>query len=145
MSDASRAPTPVHLWIVGILSLIWNAFGVFDYSATQLRLEFYVSQFTQEQLNYFFSAPAWMDGAWATGVWGAFLGSLALLLRKSWAVWLFGLSLLGLLVSTVYNFGMSEGAEIMGTVGIVLTVVVWVIAIFLFLYARAQSKRNVLT
>ena len=41
---------PVHLWIVGGLSLLWNAFGAFDYLMTQLQVEAYMSQFTEEQL-----------------------------------------------------------------------------------------------
>ena len=136
--------TPAHLWIVGIVSLLWNAFGGFDYTATQLRMESYISQFSEAQIAYFTGMPVWVDAAWAFGVWGAVLGSIALLLRKSWAVWLFGLSLLGLLVSTIYNFGMSGGAEIFGTMGIIMSVVIWIVAIFLFLYARAMSAKGVL-
>jgi hypothetical protein len=50
--------TPFHLWIVGILALLWDAIGAFDYSATQLRMEAYMSQFTPEQLEYFYAFPA---------------------------------------------------------------------------------------
>ncbi|MCP4895894.1 MAG: hypothetical protein GY906_02880, partial [bacterium] len=38
-----RRGTPIHLWIVGVLALLWNAMGAFDYLATQLKLEFYMS------------------------------------------------------------------------------------------------------
>ena len=57
---------------------------------SQLRLESYMSQFTPEQLAYFYGFPAWAVAAWAIAVWSALLGSLCLLLRKAWAVWLFG-------------------------------------------------------
>ena len=46
----TRRRTPVHLWIVGVLALLWNLMGAFDYLATQLELEFYMSGFTEEQL-----------------------------------------------------------------------------------------------
>lgn len=144
-SAAGRSRAPVHLWIVGVLALVWNAFGAFDYLATQLRYEPYMSQFPQEQLDYFYGFPAWAVAAWAFGIWGAFFGSVALLLRKRWAVWLFGLSLLGMAVTTIYNFVLSEGLEIMGTVGAIFTAVIWIVAIFLFLYARALAKKGVLT
>lgn len=136
---------PVHLWIVGILAVLWNAIGAFDYSATQFRLESYMAQFTQEQLDYFYAFPPWMDAAWAIAVWASVLGSLSLLLRKSWAVWLFGLAILGMAVSTVYNFVLSNGMEIMGSGATAFTAVIWVIALFLYFYAQAMSKRNVLT
>ena len=50
---------PRHLWIVGTLAVLWNAIGAFDYSASQLRLDFYMSQFTPEQLEYFYGFPTW--------------------------------------------------------------------------------------
>ena len=70
---------PRHLWVVGIVAVLWNAIGVFDYSATQLRIESYMSQFTAEQLAYFYGFPAWAVAAWAIAVWSSLLGSLALL------------------------------------------------------------------
>ncbi|MBT8046840.1 MAG: hypothetical protein HKN57_13080 [Xanthomonadales bacterium] len=137
--------TPVHLWIIGIVSLLWNSIGAFDYSATQFRIESYMSNFTPEQLDYFYSFPSWVDSAWAVGVWGSLLGSIFLLARKAWAVWLFGASILGLAVSTVYNFVLSTGMEMMGEAATWMTVVIWVIVLSLFFYARAMAKRGVLT
>jgi hypothetical protein len=140
----ARPRTPVHLWIVGVLALLWNLMGAFDYVATQFRLEFYMKQFTEAQLAYFYGFPAWAVAGWAFGVWGAMAGSIGLLLRKTWSVWAFAVSLAGLLVSSVYNFGMSNGAEMMGTGGMIFTAVIWVVAILLLVYARAQANRGVL-
>ena len=81
---------------------------------------------------------------WAFGVWGALAGAIGLLLRKKWAVWAFAISIAGLLGTTIYNFGMSNGAEIMGSGGVMFTVVIWVVAIFLQVYACTQSRRGVL-
>jgi hypothetical protein len=139
-----RRRTPVHLWIVGVLAFLWNFLGVFDYLATQLKLEFYMSQFTEEQLAFFYGYPAWAVAGWAFGVWGAFVGSVGLLMRRKWSVWAFAISLAGLFVSTIYNFGMSNGAEMMGTGGLIFTGVIWAVAIFLVVYSRAQASRSVL-
>lgn len=146
----SSRRTPVHLWIVGVLSLLWNSFGAWDYTATQLQYEPYMSAFTEEQLAYFYGFPAWVVAFWAFGVWGAFAGSVGLLLRKKWAVWSFGLSLVGLAVTTVYNFILTDGLEVMAgemstAVAIGLNALIWVVAILLFFYARAQAARGVLT
>ncbi len=137
--------TPVHLWIIGVLTLLWNLMGAFDYLATQLELEFYMSQFTPEQLAYFYGFPAWAVAGWAFGVWGAVAGSLGLLLRKKWSVWAFAVSLAGMLVSSIYTLGLSDGAQMMGTGGVIFTVVIWAVAILLLVYARAMANRGVLT
>lgn len=142
MQQATKAPA--HLWIIGIVSLLWNCVGAFDYSASQLKFEPYMSQFAQEQLDYFYGFPAWAVAAWAFGVWGALLGSIALLLRKSWAVWMFGASILGLAVNSVYTYGLSNGMEIMGDGAVMFTGVIAIVALFLFFYARAMVKRGVL-
>ena len=137
--------TPIHLWIVGIIAVLWNSVGAFDYTATQYRIESYMSQFSPEQLEYFYAFPVWMDAAWAIAIWASVLGSLSLLLRKAWAVWLFGISILGLAVSTLYNFVLSDGMAVMGSEGAIFTVVIWVIALFLFFYAKAMAARKVLS
>jgi len=140
----AQSKTPVHLWIVGILALLWNAMGAFDYLATQLELDFYMSQFTPEQLEYFYSFPKLMTACWAFAVWGSVAGSIGLLLRKKWAVWAFVVSCAGMIVTTIYNYGMTNGAEIMGSTGVIFSVVIWVIALFLLWYSWSQAKKGVL-
>lgn len=136
--------TPWHLWLIGILSLLWNAIGAFDYTATKLQLEFYMGQFSAEQLEYFYGFPAWVVACWAVGVWGSLFGSVALLLRKALAAWLFGVSLLGLLGTTIHNFVLTDGAAAMGEGAVTFSVVIWVIALLLYFYAVAMAKRRVL-
>lgn len=142
--NQTTAKTPVHLWIIGVVSVLWNAVGAFDYLATQLQVESYMSQFSPQQLEYFYSFPVWADAGWAIAVWGSLLGSVFLLLRKSWAVALFGLAILGMVATTIYNFVLSDGLAMMGSAGAMFTVVIWVIALLLFFYARAMAKRRVL-
>ncbi|HVS03717.1 MAG TPA: hypothetical protein VMT16_13185 [Thermoanaerobaculia bacterium] len=143
-TPARSVRRPVHLWVVGILALLWNSVGAFDYLATQLRLELYMSQFTDQQLAYFYGFPAWVVAAWAFGVWGAFAGSVGLLLARAWSVWMFAISIAGLAVSTIYNFGLSSGAEMMGATGVVMTAVIWLIALALLAYSVQQKNRGVL-
>ena len=90
----TNSTTPKHLWIVGVVTLIWNAFGAFDYLMTVSQNEAYMSSFTPEQLAYFYSFPTWALAAWAIAIWSAVLGSVALLMRRGWAVGLFALSIL---------------------------------------------------
>ena len=142
--NATTRKVPRHLWIVGIIAVLWNAMGAFDYAATQFRLDFYMSQFTPEQLEYFYGFPAWAVASWAIAVWSSLIASVGLLLRKAWAVGLFGLALAAMVITFVYNFVLSDGLSMMGTGGAIFTAVIWAIAIFLFFYARAMARRGVL-
>lgn len=144
VSAVGRPRTPVHLWIVGVLALLWNAMGAFDYLASQLKLDFYMSQFTEAQLAYFYGFPSWAVAAWAFGVWGAVAGSVGLLLRRRWSLWAFAVSFAGMVVSWVYTLVMSNGAEIMGSGGVIFGAVIWVVAILLLVYAWRLSAKGVL-
>jgi hypothetical protein len=143
-SPPSAPKTPLHLWIVAVLALLWNAVGAFDYVATQLRLEGHMSQFSQEQLDYFYAFPAWAVAAWATAVWFAVFGSLALLLRRRLAYPLFTISLAAMIISTVHSFALSNGAEMMGSGGVVFSGVITVISILLVWYSKSMATRGVL-
>lgn len=142
MNHTSRAPG--HLWVVGLLALLWNALGAFDYIATQYRLDFYMSQFSTEQLEYFYAYPAWADGAWAIAVWSSLLGTFGLLMRKGWAVSMFGAAVVFLAITTVYSFALSDGIAVMGSAAVIFSAVIWIIALFLFFYGRALKKSGVL-
>jgi hypothetical protein len=137
--------TPVHLWVVGVLAVLWNGYGAFDYLATQLRFDFHMANFTPELLEYFYNIPSWAIACWAIAVWFALAGSVGLVLRKCWSVWVFGISIVGMILSAVNGFLLSNGLEVMGNSYIYLSAVIWVIAFALFFYARAMCAKGVLT
>ena len=137
---------PTGFWVIAVLSLLWNSMGAMDYFMTQTRNMDYLSQFTPDQIAYFTSFPAWMEAAWAFGVWGAVLGSVLLLLRRRWAVQVFLISLLGLIVSTIWQiFGSEINAfAMMGPMEMTFMGAIWVVAIALLFYARRMRASGIL-
>ena len=139
--------TPWHLWAVGVVSLLWNAFGGYDFIMTTTRGAAYMraSGFDQAMIDYFIAMPAWMYVPWTLGVWGAVAGSILLLLRNRLAVWAFGLSLIGAVVSLIY--GQFINPPPLPADMAIMSYMPWVItaiAVFLFWYAWAMSKKDVL-
>jgi hypothetical protein len=145
MQQAVSARTPAHLWIVGVLALLWNAFGCYDYLMTNLHNSAYLAQYPADQLAYFESLPGWLTGFWALGVWGGLAGSALLLARSRYAVHAFAVSVLGIVVSFGYQMfatqmpaSMKQGAMAM------MPWVIFVIGAFLLWYAMRESKSGVL-
>jgi len=131
---------PWHLWLVGALSLAWNAMGAFDYLMTKTRNEAYLAACSPEQLAYVDSMPAWAVSAWALGVWGGVGGSLLLLFGRRAAVPVFAISLLGAVVGMARTYGSAAGREAMGGAGaLAFAIVIVLVALGLWLYARAQA------
>ncbi|MEL6531376.1 MAG: hypothetical protein AAFQ27_15565 [Pseudomonadota bacterium] len=145
MNEALAQKTPVHLWVIGVVSLLWNAGGVSSYLMTELGM-LEAMEFPPDQLAFFASFPAWAVAFWALGVWGCFLGSAALLLRSKWAVTLFGLSIIGLIGTTVYQRFVVELPTSMQTFGNDLfAAAIWVITLALFIYASRMKRAGVLS
>ena len=139
--------TPWHLWAVGVLSLLWNAFGGYDFVMTTTQGAAYMraSGFDQAMIDYFLAMPAWMYGPWILGVWGAVAGSILLLMRNKLAVWAFGLSLIGAVVSLIY--GQVINPPPVPAEMAMMSYMPWVItaiAAFLAWYAWTMSKKGVL-
>jgi hypothetical protein len=101
--EADVESTPWHLWLIGVVALVWSAMGAMDYVMTQTRNEAYMSAFTPEQLSFFYGIPAW-----AIAVWGGVLGALLLLIRRRHAVWVFLASLIACLANCDGNHNVSK-------------------------------------
>lgn len=136
--------TPWHLWVVGIVSLLWNAVGAFDYVMTQTQNASYMEAFTPEQLEFFYGLPGWVVFFWAIAVWGSVLGSVLLLLKKGWAVEVFLASFVAMVLTTIHNFLLANGMEIVGTGGAIFSVVIFVISLLLWLYAKKMRAAGVI-
>jgi hypothetical protein len=138
------ALTPKHLWIIGIVALLWNLMGAFDYLMTQTENEAYMARFSQEQLDYFYGFPTWLEAFWALAVWGGLLGSVLLLLRKRLAAPVFLVSFLAMVVTTVYSYGFADASAVMSAGDRAFSGAIFLVALGLWLYARAMGARGVL-
>lgn len=144
-SQNTSESTPWHLWVIGVVSLLWSAMGAMDYLMTQTRNEAYMSSFSPEQIAYFYSFPTWVVSAWALAVWGGVLGAVLLLTRRRFAVPVYLVSLIALCTSNLYIYALSDGLKIIGDAfSIGFTVLIFVVAMALFFYARTMRRRGVL-
>ncbi|QIK96721.1 hypothetical protein G7076_09990 [Sphingomonas sp. HDW15A] len=71
MDDTVRAVTPLHLWIVGGLGVLWNAFGCYDYFMTRTRGAEYIEGMMHTAdgeaiMAYINGFPIWASAAWGS-------------------------------------------------------------------------------
>ena len=132
---------PWHLWVVGVLTLLWNSVGIVSYISTQTgNLDGF--GMSPEAVEYASSFPAWADSLWALGVWGAFLGSILLLFRSRWAFASFAVSVIGLIGTTVYQRVLTELPADMQGLGIPLAI--WATTLFSVWYSMRMRAKGVL-
>lgn len=148
MQQAVSARSPAHLWIVGILSLLWNAFGCVDYLMSRMRNTDYLKKMMpdvdpQAMLNYVDGFPMWASFGWGLGVWLGLAGSVLLLIRSRHAVWAFGLSLIGAILGLGYQLANPmPGVE--GFMAKGMPIVIIAVAAFLLWYAWSAQKKGIL-
>jgi hypothetical protein len=150
MQEAVSARTPAHLWIVGILSLLWSCFGAYDYVMSNMRnMDYIRNAMPGVDPN---AALAWMDAfpiyakvGWALGVWGGLLGAILLLIRSRYAVWAFAVSMVGIILSIGWQLAAAPslpGAD--SGMAKIIPFVVILLGLFLLWYSWSMEKRGVL-
>lgn len=131
-----------HIWLVGIIGILWNGFGCFDFTMTVTKNAAYLEPYPKEMLDYWFSMPWWMFGIWAVGVFGAFLGSAALLMKSKASVTLFAAAFIASVISFVVG-AMDQNAPRMEGQDF-FPYLIMVIGFGFFAYAYWQSRRGAL-
>lgn len=149
MDNVVSERAPMHLWIVGGLATLWNAFGGYDYWMTRTRNTDYLAGMMpgtdpNAMLAWVDAFPIWAQIGWGLGVWMGLLGSLLLLARSRWAAHAFALSLLGMVLSFGYQFTSTPPPGASGGMAMLMPLIIVAIGIALFAYARAMARKGIL-
>ncbi len=146
MSDTTRAGAAWHFWLIAALSLLWNGFGGYDYVMTRQRNLDYLGQMgnAQDLLAWIDSFPLWAQVLWPLGVWSSVLGSVLLLLRSRHAVAAFAISLVGAVASFVGQLLIEAPASLDTTANKVMPVVIVVLILGQWWYARRVRGQGIL-
>ncbi|MDF1661344.1 MAG: hypothetical protein P1V97_06210 [Planctomycetota bacterium] len=124
---------------LSILAILWNLMGVLAFVAQQTMPIEELTKVPAEQ-ELFKSYPLWATIGFGFGVFGGFLGSITLLLRKSIAVPLLVASLAGVLVQQSFMYFFSDTLKVMGPSSAIMPTVVLVIAIALIPFAKSATS-----
>ena len=142
--------TPWHVWVIGVLMLVWFGMGALDYTMSHLRSAAYIAMIPEavraDMLAYLDGYPIWATSAWATGVWFAVLGALLLLARSRFAVPALILSMIGFLANCTYTFVIGpQLASLTGTGSKLFTLAIFVSLLAAIFYVRRQDSNGVLS
>lgn len=130
-------------WIISILALLWNLMGVSRYLMEAYNVDSFRTEFNEDQLALMDGSPAWLTAVFAIAVFTGLLACITLLMKRKFAITLFGVSLLFVLVQMISVWITTDSIEIFGIVkGVVMPMLVIVIAIFLYYYSKGASQKG---
>ena len=141
IEQSAPRKAPWHLWVVGILSLLWNASGAYTIMSAQSGA---VMDMDPPEVAYYAAQAPWFVAVTDLVLISAVLAAIALLLRSRWAVHLYGLSIAGIIVTSVYDIAAGTALLLQDQGWLILSCVTTGLAIAQLAYAVVMRGRGVL-
>ena len=141
MSDLIDSRPRAWFWIVAVLGLLWELFGVAMY-LMHVGVLPNSGEMSEAERSLMESSPTWVTGLFAIGVFAGALGALGLVLRMRWARPLLLLSL----VAVILQFGgwllTTDAVAVIGPSVFVMPAVIVAVAILLVWVATVALRRG---
>lgn len=142
MSDDSNGKPPVTFWIISGVFLAWNLIGLmFYYMQVTMTPEFMAESFSDVQVAFMMSTPAWATAGYAIAVNAGVIAALLLLMRNRWAKAFFIASFAGVLAQDFDAFVLSGAIEVWGTSALYLPTFVIMICVAELWYSHSVANR----
>lgn len=141
VGSGKKSP-PLWFWVIAVVALLWY---LMDTSAFFMRLfmtDDAIKAMPENQQHLYQNIPPWVNVVFAGEVFGGMLGSIALLLRKKWALPLFVISILGVLAQTSNIWFLSDAISAMGAPAIVMPLVAIIIGIAMIVLAKSAIPKG---
>ena len=139
MTDQTKIP--MWFWVSSTLALIWYAMGSFNFYAQMTMMPEMLAKMTAGQREMVETYPLWVKFTFGIGVIGGALGCLSLLIKKTIALPLLFLSMLGIFGQMFYTFFLSDLIGDFGPGGVSMPLMIIAIAVLLvWLANHAKNK-----
>lgn len=123
-------------------ALVWNLLGVTAFVMQMLMTPEMISKLPVEQQAAYSDTPLWSTIAFATAVFGGFIGSVLLLLKHSLARSVFALSLIAILIQQFYNFIVINSIKLLGASAVFMPILVIIVATLLLLISHKGVQQG---
>jgi hypothetical protein len=147
MSEESTAKPGTAFWVTSGLLAVWNLSGLYQYylASTITPEQLDAAGYNAAQIAHVLGTPAWAHSGYAIAVNAGVLGVIFLLLRKSWAIPMFVLSLVGALVQDLDAFILRGALEHFHPAWLAIPVTVIVVCVLEIWYSRRAKAKGWLT
>ena len=136
----------IGFWIIGIIALLWNVMGVYNYVIQAYQTEAYTSILNEAQLALMKSMPSWNTALFAIAVFSGLIGTFILLMRKKLAVSLFLISFVTATINQLYWLFGTDAIEVFSdSMPYLMPIIVIVFCAFLVWYSKGQKAKGVIS
>ncbi len=147
MTETSNKP-PRWFWILTVILLLWGMMGMYVYydfvTSSPESMAKYVTAgtYSQAYADYLLAEPTWSAAVFALAVSTGILGALCMVLRRAWAVPLYMLSLLFIIISLSKMFILDKAHNLMSGGQIGMEGVVFSLGVLAVWVSRKAKNEN---
>ena len=129
-------------WVIGVIALIWNIIGLGSFFMYLNLGEDSLALMSEAQRAEYESTPMWLMAAFGIATITGTLGCIFLLMKKKWAVLLFLVSLIAVVIQ--FAFGVINSASVKedGITALIMPIIVIVVAIGLWYYSKKCEEKG---
>ena len=141
MNDSVKLP--VWFWIVGVVLLLWGAAGIHAfYSQLTTPYDAMVAQMGKLAADCIKDMPQWLWWVYGIAVWSGLFGTIALLLRRTWARPLYLVSVIAVVVQFGHSFLVQHIHQIMGWSAAIFPAFIFAMGLFQLWFADWTNKKG---
>src|SRR3546814_7731025 len=108
---------PASVWIVGCRALLWNLVGLAAVVMQVAMPAEALGAMPAEQRAIYEATPSWLYVFYGLATFGAVAGSIGLLLRRRWAVSVYLVALVALVLQVVASYAVTPAGSVSGAAG----------------------------
>ncbi|WP_396596748.1 hypothetical protein [Dokdonia sp. R86516] len=138
----SQKPSTL-FWIIAIVLLLWNLMGASAFIVDTFFTDTLAGTYNEEQMNAINATPIWSKVLYGISTIGGLVAAILLITRKTSAIKVYAISLIAIIIHTVYNIGFADAMELFGVgEGLIFPLVIIVLAIFEYWWSRYSASRG---
>lgn len=145
MRNEEKKPVPKWFWVIASLALLWFLMDMSAFFMRTFMLEEMLKDMSDQQQSLYMNMPSWITIVFAAEVFGGVLASICLLLKKRFALFLYCISIVGVLLQTCYVYFLSEAVNVMGMSAIIMPIVAMLIGACMVVFTRSAISRSWIT
>lgn len=136
---------PVWFWIVAVLALLWNLMGAFAFITDLMATPAVLAEtYSAEEIAFLDTYPSWTKIFYGLATIGGLIACIGLLMRKRWALGMFCLSLVGVVVQQAHSIFMTNAREVFGDeTALYFPIGILVIAIILIFFTKRCIDKGI--
>jgi len=140
--SSEKTSPPIWFWVVSIIVLLWYLMDMSAFFMRVIMIDDMVKSMPENQKHLYLNMPLWVNIVFAAEVFGGVLGCVGLLLRKRWALFLFFVSILGVLSQMCHVYFLSVAISAMGMPEVVMPLLAILLGIGMIVLAKSGISKN---